>query len=104
MKDNFKQIKVNFRDENKRPTSTSLNFNICYFFCECIIRLNGQSKSDIERKVIEITIQKMVNDYSKRLELSKNRIEQELLKDSNRMILEYDKALKNKISKMKQSS
>ena len=46
----------------------------------------------------------MVNDYSKRLELSKNRIEQELLKDSNRMILEYDKALKNKISKMKQSS
>jgi hypothetical protein len=63
-----------------------------------------QSKSVLERKVIEITIQKMVNDYSKRLELSKDRIEQELLKDSNRMILEYDKALKNKIRKMKQSS
>ena len=41
----------------------------------------------------------MVNDYSKRLELSKNRIEQELLKDSNRMILEYDKALKTKSAK-----
>lgn len=103
MKNNFKPIKVNFRDENKRPTSTSLNFNICYFFCECIAKLNGEIKNKPDRKTIEKMTQKMVNNYAEKLSmLSKDIIEQELLKDINMMILEYEKTLKERLKQSRQ--
>lgn len=78
----FSAIKVNFRDKNKKPTSTTINFNICKYYCE---RLGTESdfNTDLTRKDIKKIIQFCVNNYRKdNPNITKDYIEQRLLHES----------------------
>ena len=75
-------IKVNFRDKNNNPTSTTLNFNICQYYCERIGVLHNLN-TNLERKTIQDVIQNFVNFLRKENnKINKDMIEKRLLKES----------------------
>lgn len=78
----FSAIKINIKDKNNKPTSTTINFNICKHYIDRLGMVIDVD-TNLNRKEMQKLIQNFVNEYQKvGLRLSKDQIEQRLLHES----------------------
>lgn len=93
----FSPIKINIRDKNNRPTSTTINFHICKYYCERLA-IFANVHINPNRKEIQQVTQHFINITQKSgIRLTKDQIEKRLLHESTIATIRNYQIMMNKV-------